>query len=334
MSHTNPIFKVPKSRRLVSAWMLQRNSEDAYNRVKQFEDIMDQVIFMCGGVKPDGMLPTDWSVGDRKALTARFRELGVSVLNDYAGGWEAELAPITESPALVKKLVQNMVNDCEATGADGVDIDLEHLPAPARFAFTDFFAQLSQALHARNKMLSIASGATMHAYRRDWGIGFLDLPILASYADHIRPMNYDLAYPSHPYYPGPTSVAPWARERMEYMTREVPKHKIVMGLPTYSVDWDMNEPEKSRQVYDYEWIAERERESPTGRGWISWADVGIIRYTDADNHAHLLYVSDAKSTSSHLVTVDASDLAGVCFWVLLGDDPMIWECVRQHFRRW
>jgi len=45
-------------------------------------------------------------------------------------------------------------------------------------------------------------------------------------------------------------------------------------------------------------------------------------------------VSDAKSTISHLETVDSLDLAGVCFWCLMGDDPQIWECVREHFRRW
>jgi hypothetical protein len=35
-----------------------------------------------------------------------------------------------------------------------------------------------------------------------------------------------------------------------------------MGLPTYSVDWNINDPTKSRQVNDYQWIAEQEKKSP------------------------------------------------------------------------
>lgn len=333
MSATNPIFRRPKSRRLVSAWMLGEHSEHALARVKEFQDIFDQVIFMCGSVKPDGTLPTAWPAAERRQLAARFRDLGVSALNDYAGGWAGEFEEVAKSPQLVEKLAKNMVDECEATGADGVDIDLEHLPAVARFSFTDFFARLSQELHARNLMLSIATGATLSSSRRDWGIGFLDLPLLAQYADHLRPMNYDLFYPSAPYVPGPTSTASWARERMAYMAAEVPRHKIVMGLPTYSVDWDMHEPSRSRQVYDHQWIAAREQESEHGRIWISHWDVHLIQYNDAHGHRHLLYVSDAKSTQSHLVTVDTLDLAGVCFWVLLGDDPAIWQAVREHFRR-
>ena len=62
--------------------------------------------------------------------------------------------------------------------------------------------------------------------------------------------------------------------------------------------------------------------------------MNLIRYADDKGHAHLLWVSDARSTRCHLVNVDSLDLAGVCFWVLTGgDDPNIWEAVRQHLAR-
>ncbi len=332
MTDTNPVFRPPKSRRLVSAWMLRENADHALARAKQFEDIFDQVIFMCHHAHLDGSLPTEWPAADRKELAAKFRDMGVSTLNDYSGSTET-FVELSRSPNTMQTLIANMAAECEETGADGVDIDIEHLPPENRFAFTDFIAQLSEALHAEGKMLSICTNAPSRSSRRDGGIGFLELPTLAHYVDHLRPMNYDLFGPWTPEVVGPTSTTPWAKERMAYLAGEVPKHKLVMGLPTYSLDFDLIEPKNSRQVYDYQWIDERAKESTIRRSWISHWDVSVARYTDADGHIHLLYVTDAKSTRSHLETADLLDLAGVCFWVLRGDDPKIWETVREHFGR-
>jgi spore germination protein YaaH len=328
---TNPIYRPPKSRRLVSAWMLGREAEHAVEIVTEFQDIFDQVIFMCPHPDPDGSLSDTWPAAERKELARTFRQLGVSTLNDYSGGAEIWVE-LSKSPKTIRALVGNIVAECEETGADGADIDFEHLPPQQRFAFADFIRQLSDALHARGMMLSICTNAPCRAHRRDGALPFLDLSVIAQYVDHIRPMNYDLFYPSSPVL-GPTSTAPWARERMEYLSAQVARHKIIMGLPTYSVDWDITDPTKSRQVYDHQWIAEREKESEIGRAWLSHWDVGLIRYTDAEGHIHLLYVTDGRSTQSHLETADALDLGGICFWVLMGDDPAIWECVRRYFGR-
>lgn len=332
MSETSPVFRPPKSRRLVSAWMLRDDAQHALARVTEFQDIFDQVILMCEHPGPDGSLPADWPASERAELIAKFRDLGVSVLNDYSGDGEL-FAELCESKGALARLIANMAAECEDTGADGVDIDLEHLPARARFAFTGFIADLAAALHERGKMLSICTDAPSAASRRDGGIRFLELPTLAHYADHLRPMNYDLFGPWTPEVVGPTSTAPWTRERMSYLAREVPRHKLVMGLPTYSLDFDLTEPPRSRQVYDFEWVDARAAESSIGRRWISHWDVSVARYTDAEGHLHLLYITDARSTRSHLETADALDVAGVCFWCLRGDDPAIWECVRRHFGR-
>ena len=56
---TNPIFKATKTRRLVSAWVIPEDADHALARVREFEDIFDQVIFMCHHAQPDGSLPTE-----------------------------------------------------------------------------------------------------------------------------------------------------------------------------------------------------------------------------------------------------------------------------------
>jgi spore germination protein len=314
--------------------MVRSHTEHAVARVTQFQDVFDQVIFMCGNVQEDGTMPQAWPPSERRELVSRFRDLGVSTLNAYGEKWDGGFPEAAGRPGLMDIAIQNMVAECEQTGSDGVDIDLEALPATARHAYSEFIANLSRELHARGKMLSICTAAPSRARQRDSGVGFLDTSVVGFYADHLRPMNYDFFWP-FPNCPGvgPTSTALWVRDRMQRLVQEVPRHKVIMGLPTYSLDWNVNQIEHSKQIYDFEWIVQREKESGRERSWCSGWDVHLIRYTDAQGHAHLLWLSDAKSTKSHLETADDLDVAGVCFWCLKGDDPWIWETVREHFRR-
>jgi spore germination protein len=286
---------------------------------------------MCDHAQADGSLSSSWPAEERKELTARLKELRVSAVNDYSG-LKTTWAELLKAPKSVEALVQNMVKECEHTGANGVGLDFEQLQPQERFAYGELVKKLSEALHARGKMLSICTGSPSRSEIRDCGVPFLDTSCLARYVDHVRPMNYDLFYPSTPIL-GPTSTAPWARERMEYLSAQVPRHRIIIGLPTYSVDWDVAEPGNSRQIYDHQWLAEREKESEIGRAWLPHWDVGLMRYKDGKGNVHYVYVTDARSTQSHLETVDALDLGGVCFWAMMGEDPAIWECVRRYFGR-
>jgi spore germination protein len=329
-------FRPSKTRRYVTAWTLRGDAEKSLETARQYQDTFDQIIFMCGGVKPDLTLRDDWPIAERKALAARYRELGISTMNDYGGGWDFGQALMAD-PKVGDAWIDRMIEEAEATGGDGVDIDFEHWPSQGQFAFNSFIEKLADALHRRNKMLTVCIGAISPEARRETTMGFIDAPLIGRHADWVRPMTYDLYCPPSPVV-GPTSTANWGRDTMSYLATQVPRHKIIMGLPTYSVDWDTVDPGKSMQVYDSEWIAQREKESTCGlkgRVWCYYWDVNLIRWSDKDGHPHLLWVSDAKSTKSHLLTVDSLDLGGVCFWCLhQKPDPKIWECVREHFKRW
>ena len=85
MSNVSPIFRPPKSRRLVSAWALREHADHALQVATEFSDILDQVIFMCDHAQADGSLPTNWPAAQRRELTAKLNALGVSTLNDYSG---------------------------------------------------------------------------------------------------------------------------------------------------------------------------------------------------------------------------------------------------------
>lgn len=329
MSDTLPIFRAPKTRRLVSAWVVARAQDAVLQRIGEFADIFDQIIMCSGQPQPDGTLNQPWPTEDRRRFCAELRGMGISPLLLYGGKSD----PLKDAGNL-SKVIDAMLDECRQCGADGVDIDFEKWPATDRFLYADFIARLAEKLHGEGLMLSACVYPISAEARRETGVTFIDDTLLAPCVDHFRYMVYDLFCPPSQFI-GPTSTAPWGRETMTYAATRVPRHKMIMGLPTYSVDWDMTDPTRSRQVNDYEFIAAREKESPIGRGWCYYWDVNLIRYTDELGHPHALWVSDAKSTKSHLVTADSLDLQGVCFWLLQTTaDPAIFQTVREHFKRW
>ncbi len=329
----NLLHRPAKTRRLVSAWMVQRGADLALDRIRQFGGLFDEIVLMCGGIDSGGRVSVGWPVDKRRQVVDELHTMDISVLLDWGGHYSEELGRSLRDPATLKTCVQTMLQQCDEAGAEGIDIDIEGWPATMRNTYTELLARLSEGLRARDKSLSVCVFSLSRAARRERGIGFIDPVLLAPYVDQFRCMTYDLYCPPSQYV-GPTSTAPWGRETMGYMATRVPAEKIVMGLPTYSVDWDINDPTRSRQVNDAAFIAEKEKLSPIGRGWCYYDDVSLIRYADAEGHAHLMWVSDARSTRSHLVTVDNLDLAGVCFWVLTGtEDVRIWQAVYDHFQR-
>lgn len=332
----NPLHRPTKTRRLFSAWTVRREGEQqraVIDRIREFADAFDEIVLMCGGLEPNGELPERWPLDERRRLADELHEMGISVILDWGGRYSEAMARSFREPALRQRHVEAMLRDVEAVGAEGVDIDIEGWPATMRNPYTSFMAELGEAVHHRDKSLSVCTFSLSREARRENGVGFIDPTLLLPFIDQFRCMTYDLYCPPSEFV-GPTSTAPWGRETMGYMAERVPVDRIVMGLPTYSVDWNINDPTKSRQVNDAAFIAAREKQSPIGRGWCYYQDVSLIRYTDDAGHAHLLWVSDARSTRSHLVTVDSLDLSGVCFWVLTGDeDPAIWRAVRDHFQR-
>lgn len=329
----NPLHRPTKTRRLVSAWMVPRGAEAALTRIRQFSGLFDEIVLMCGGIEPGGRIGAGWPIDKRRHVVDELHQMDISVLLDWGGRYSGELGQSVRDASQVRTYVQAMLQQCDDAGADGIDIDLEGWPATMRNAYTELLVRLSEGLRERDKSLSVCMFSLSRAARREQGIGFIDPVILVPYVDQFRCMTYDLYCPPSQFV-GPTSTAPWGRETMGYMVTRVPPEKIVMGLPTYSVDWDINDPTRSRQVNDANFIAEKEKLSPIGRGWCYYDDVSLIRYTDVENHAHLLWVSDARSTRSHMATVDSLDLAGVCFWVLTGtEDARIWQAVYDHFQR-
>ena len=114
----------------------------------------------------------------------------------------------------------------------GVVLDFELIEPATQPDFAKFIHDLAAAMHGANLKLMVALPAA------DWSY---DYKYIASQADAVILMNYDLHYPTSD--PG-HRVAGLVQRNIENILKIVPADKIVMGIANYGYDW----PAKTKAV--------------------------------------------------------------------------------------
>jgi hypothetical protein len=175
-------------------------------------------------------------VGQR--LIAQARDRGVAVQLVYSSLGTARNARLFGSTKLQDAAIDGLVALAKDIGVDGVDVDVEQIPAEFIPAYGEFVGRLRTALRAevKNAQVSAATtagrtGAAMAKAASDAG------------ADRIFLMGYDYHYAGSD--PGASAPIdrrdgaeadlPWSLDNYEAIG--VPLEKTILGLPLYGMRW-------------------------------------------------------------------------------------------------
>lgn len=123
----------------------------------------------------------------------------------------------------------------------GIDLDFEN------FAFVDgnaswpitaplwvqFISQLSTALHAQNKILSVTAPVSFDPASGKKGYYVYSWPAISPFIDRLRIMTYDYSVAT----PGPIGPITWTEDAIKYAVSVIPASKVYVGIPGYGRDW-------------------------------------------------------------------------------------------------
>ena len=151
------------------------------------------------------------------------------------------LSNLLADPTSRKNVVNTIVNLVVNNKFDGIDLDFEN------FAYVDsistwtvtqprwvqFLSDLSTALHARGKLLSITTPPLFDPASGKKGYYLYAWSQVASLIDQLRIMAYDYSTSS----PGPIGPLQWTTSAVTYAVSVVPASKIFIGIPGYGRDW-------------------------------------------------------------------------------------------------
>lgn len=284
----------------------------------------------------------------------RLRSAGVAVLptvtNTRDGSWDTGLAQgVLHDPLLRDRHVVALVDLVLREDVAGVDVDYEELTAADRTAFSAFLARLGPALRAHGRLLAV------DVFAKDSDAGYdqrnlaQDYAAIGAAADQVRIMAYDWHWETSA--AGPVAPLDWVRRVVEYAVTQVPRERVVLGVPTYGYDWAGQTPgqhhgqrqagqvdgqveQQGRRAELASWSQAQVRAEDRGVPvrWDAQAQSPWLAYADADGEPHELWFEDGRSTAAKLGLAREQRLGGVFLWLVGDVDPSTWPLLVSHRR--
>ncbi|MFM1974590.1 MAG: hypothetical protein RL524_577, partial [Actinomycetota bacterium] len=170
------------------------------------------------------------------------RNAGLALIPTITDGTAKDvLAGLLAKPAARTQIVQAITNMVVTNNFDGVDLDFEG------FAFVDsnktwpktaplwtaLVKELSAALHAQKKILSVSTPYVLDPKGTQRGYYVYAWAAIAPYIDRLRIMTYDYSVSKV----GPIGPISWAERTAQYAVTVMPASKVYIGIAGYGRDW-------------------------------------------------------------------------------------------------
>lgn len=196
---------------------------------------------------------------------------------------------------------------------DGIQIDFEAVARADAYNFLCFLRDLKKSL-PKGRILSVAVPS-----RRIFVEDAYNYSAISRIADRVLVMAYDQHWSTSK--PGPVASLSWCREVAAYASQNIPRHKLIMGLPLYGREWGVQGFSRSlkwNQVYEL-----MERDDAV----IEYSvDQGFKVMYD-ENMKVTLYYDDIKATRQKLFMY-RDYRVGVGFWRLGMENENLWNILK------
>ncbi|WIX79343.1 glycosyl hydrolase family 18 protein [Amycolatopsis carbonis] len=255
---------------------------------------------------------------------ARLRATGMAITPTIAnvteGRWHPQIVQtILHDPAATARHISDIVGLVVQGDFSGVDIDYEELRSTDRAAFTAFITRLADALHSNGKRLSVDVFAKTTDEGYDERNRAQDYAALGRAVDQVRLMAYDYHWQTSA--PGPIAPEGWVRDVLTYATSQIPRSKIVLGVPMYGYDWVGHNAVPVTWVQAYG----RSREFGVPVEWDGFSESPHFSYTDAAGARHEVWFENAYSASIKFTQARLFGIGGVYLWLFGTEDDLVWS---------
>jgi spore germination protein YaaH len=181
---------------------------------------------------------------DKAIPTATLQSLGIKVLPTITDSTkEGELSKILGNDGSRTSLIKAITDLVLLNKFDGIDLNFEGFAYVDKIAtwptiqprWVKFVSELSAALHAQNKLLSVTTPYLLDPATGKKGYYHYAWPEISSYIDRLNIMFYD--YHKYDTKPGPIGPISWFEPSLIYALKTVAPYKIYLGTPNYGYNW-------------------------------------------------------------------------------------------------
>ncbi|KUO95409.1 glycosyl hydrolase family 18 protein [Ferroacidibacillus organovorans] len=254
------------------------------------------------------------------------------VLTNYAGSmFSSDVGhAILNTPAVQDTLITNALELMHSQGLKGLNIDFEYLYPQDKDAYNVFLRKVAARIHQAGFLLSTALAPKTSAHQQGLLYVAHDYPVHGELCDFVVLMTYEWGWAGGP----PWAIAPIneVEKVLNYAVTAIPKHKIMMGVPTYGRDWTLPfvKGKSLAETFDPQVAVERAAKYKVDIQYNTTYQAPFYRYVDAQHRAHEVWFEDARSILAKLDLVKRYGLRGISLWTMPADFPQLWPIIEDN----
>lgn len=232
------------------------------------------------------------------------------------------------------KLAANIIDHAKKYKVDGINIDFENMYIKDKDIFTRFMSELYAKAKANGLVLSV--DVSVIASNSNWSECF-DRAALARVVDYVALMTYDQHWGGSPI-SGSVAQITWVEQSLLKVLKEVPKEKLLLGVPFYTRLW-MEEyksgstvPVVTSKAISMEEAERLVAENKVVKTWDAASGQYFATYKK-DNATYKIWLEDERSIALKSQLVTKYDLAGIASWKYGLEKPEVWETIAAVINR-
>jgi spore germination protein YaaH len=237
------------------------------------------------------------------------------------------------STATRQKVIDQLLVLAQLYRLDGINIDFENMHLKDRDLLTQFLRELTPLAHEQG--LTISIDVTIRSTSENWSMIY-DRKALGQIVDYMAVMTYDEHWAASPK-AGSVASLPWVERGLVGVLEEVPKEKILLGIPFYTRVWEETpQPDGSIKVSSRALsMAAAENLIRENGAQISYDEKAQQDYAQwsRGNSTFKIWLENETSITKRVQLARQYDLAGIASWRRGFEKVSIWLIIRDELIR-
>ena len=247
----------------------------------------------------------------------------MALINNFDGrNWESDkLAEMLASHESRARCVQGLVDYANEHDFAGISLDFENIPDPSQPNLILFTDEVSAALHAAGREVSINLPVNNDSF---------DYRKLSAPVDYVILMAYDEHYSGGE--PGSIAGIDWFENMLQLRQSDVPNSKTIVAIGNYAYDWkEGSEPDiktfeeavlTARDSSDEDDKIQIQLDPASLNPKFDWVEV---EQEGGKEKRHQVWMLDAVSAFDQVAISRSFGAHGVALWRLGSEDPSLWS---------
>ena len=221
-------------------------------------------------------------------------------------------------------IIEMLLSEAKRVGMDGINLDFEALTEEEAPHFIQFVRELSVMCRANNLVLSVDNPVPQYTSfynRKEQGI-VADYVIIMGYDEHT--VGAETA--------GSVASLPFVEAGIVQTLKEVPKEKVINGVPFYTRLWtENNNGAVTSEVFGMDQAEQYVQEKGMEVYWNKDVSQNYGELATSEG-TQKIWLEDEKSLEAKMKLIQQYELAGVAEWKLGFERADVWPVISKYLQ--